>query len=210
MIASMVPLAGVTNSLIVLDLQSDADDLASQSAMLLANLDGFSLDYVAKQKVGGVNLNFFFVKQFPLLTPMAYMRPCPWHFDRTISDWIKLAVVELTYTSYDLATFARDLGYDGPPFRWDEERRFLIRCELDAAFFHLYGIERDDVDYIMETFPIVKRKDAARYGCYRTKEQILAIYDAMRRAMDGGGSYETILDPPPGDRRAAHNEIGGA
>ena len=60
-----------------------------------------------------------------------------------------------------MAAFAPDLGDDGPPFRWDEERRFAMRAELDAAFFHLYGIERDDVDYIMETFPIVKRKDVA-------------------------------------------------
>ena len=70
-------------------------------------------------------------------------------------------VLELTYTAWDMAPFARDLGDDGPPFRWDEERRFLLRAELDAAFFHLYGIDRDDVDYIMETFPIVKRKDIA-------------------------------------------------
>jgi hypothetical protein len=99
---------------------------------------------------------------------------------------------------------ARDLGYDGPPFRWDPERRFLIRCELDAAFFHLYGIERDDVDYIMETFPIVKRKDEARFGSYRTKDTILDIYDAMQRAMDTGESYRTILRPPPADLSRAH------
>ena len=55
----------------------------------------------------------------------------------------------------------------------------MIRCELDAAYFHLYGIERDDVDYIMETFPIVKRKDEAAHGCYRTKDTILEIYDEM-------------------------------
>ena len=34
--------------------------------------------------------------------------------------------------------FGRDCGWAGPPFRWDEDRRFLLRCELDAAFFHLY------------------------------------------------------------------------
>ena len=50
-----------------------------------------------------------------------------------------------------LTPFAADLGDEGPPFRWDEERRFAMRAELDAAFFHLYGIERDDVDYIMAT-----------------------------------------------------------
>ena len=62
---------------------------------------------------------------------------------------------------------------------WDEERRFQLRCEIDAAYFHLYEVKRDDVDYIMETFPIVKEKDIARYGSYRTKETILKYYDEM-------------------------------
>jgi hypothetical protein len=71
-------------------------------------------------------------------------------------------VLELTYTAWDLQPFAQDVGYDGPPFIWNEDRRFLMRCELDALYFHLYGIVRDDVDYIMEPFPIVKRKDEAQ------------------------------------------------
>ena len=97
-----------------------------------------------------------------------------------------------------MGPLARDLGDDGPPFRWDEERRFLMRAELDAAFFHLYGIDRDDVDYIMETFPIVKRKDIATHGTYRTKDKILEIYDAMTKAKSTGNDYQTVLIPPPG------------
>jgi hypothetical protein len=80
----------------------------------------------------------------------------------------------------------------------------LIRCELDAAFFHLYEIARDDVDYIMETFPIVKRKDEQKYGEFRTKRVILGCYDAMAEAMKTGRPYQTILDPPPADPRVAH------
>jgi len=63
-----------------------------------------------------------------------------------LREWARQRVLELTYTANDLEGFARDLGDGGTPFRWDEERRFRIRAELDAAFFHLYGIERDDVD----------------------------------------------------------------
>ena len=103
----------------------------------------------------------------------------------------------MIYTAYDLESFATDCGYTGPPFRWDEERRFLLRCELDAAYFHLYGIGRDDVDYILETFPIVKRKDEQAHGEYRTKRVILDIYDAMQQAMATGTPYHTRLDPPP-------------
>lgn len=86
-----------------------------------------------------------------------------------------------------------------PPFRWDVDRRFKIRCELDAAFFHLYGVVRGDVDYIMETFPIVKRKDEGSYGNYRTKGLILEIFDQMELAIESGKAYISILDPLPGD-----------
>ena len=112
---------------------------------------------------------------------------------------IRQRVLELTYTSWAIKPFARDLGDDGPPFRWDEDRRFAMRAELDAAFFHLYGIDRDDVDYIMETFPIVKRRDIQQYGTFRTKDLILQIYDAMAEATRAGASYQTILDPSPRD-----------
>jgi hypothetical protein len=74
----------------------------------------------------------------------------------------------------------------------------LLRAELDAAFFHLYGINRDDVDYIMETFPIVKRKDIAAHGTYRTKGTILDIYDAMAMARSASAEYQSPLTPPPG------------
>lgn len=86
----------------------------------------------------------------------------------------------------------------------NKERRFLLRRELDAAYFHLYGIERDDVDYIMETFPIIKRKDEQKHGHYRTKRVILEIYDAMTEAIHTGKPYQTLLDPPPADPKVAH------
>jgi hypothetical protein len=98
-------------------------------------------------------------------------------------------VLELSYTAYDLRGFAEDCGYAGGPFRWDEARRFLLRCELDAAYFHLYGIMREDVAYILDTFPIVKRKDEAQHGEYRTRRVILEIYDAMAAAMKGGREW---------------------
>jgi hypothetical protein len=158
---------------------------------LTACLCSFVLDYVARQKMAGATMNFFIVKQLPLLPPAMY--------DEQAIEFVRPRVLELSYTATDLASFAVDLGDDGRPFRWDEERRFAMRAELDAAFFHLYGIERDDVDYIMETFPIVKRRDEERYGSYRTKELILRVYDAMAEAARTGVPYQTILDPPPGE-----------
>jgi hypothetical protein len=164
---------------------------APSAACLYANLAAFIFDYVVRQKVAGTHLTFGYVKQFPVLPPHAYTDE---H-----REFIEPRVLELTYTAWDMEPFARDLGDDGPPFRWDEERRFLLRAELDALFFHLYGIDRDDIDYIMETFPIVKRKDEAAYGTYRTKDQILEIYNRMATANSAGTRYRTPLALPPGD-----------
>ncbi|MEV0402999.1 N-6 DNA methylase [Actinoallomurus sp. NPDC050550] len=115
-------------------------------------------------------------------------------------EWIISRVYELTYTSYDLQDVSNEFG-GGWPFLWDWERRRLLRAELDAFFFHVYGIERDNAAYIMETFPIVKRKDVAAFGSYRTKELILEVYDAMHQAIRTGRPYQTMLDPPPGKGR---------
>jgi len=93
--------------------------------------------------------------------------------------------------------------------RWDDHWCTDISAELDAAYFHLYGIARDGVDYIMDTFPIVKRKDEAAHGEYRTKRVILEMYDEMQQAMETGQPYQTRLGPPPADPRAAHLS-GGA
>jgi N-6 DNA Methylase len=158
---------------------------------LYANLTAFALDYVIRQKIAGTHLTYGYVMQLPVLPPSAYGE------DR-LHSFIDSRVLELTYTTWDITPFARDLGDDGPPFRWDGKRRFAMRAELDAMFFHLYGIERGDVDYIMETFPIVKRKDIQQYGTFRTKDLILQIYDAMAEATRTGKPYETILAPPPG------------
>jgi hypothetical protein len=125
----------------------------------------------------------------------------------------------------------RFLGTD-PSFHCDAQLPFLLRCGLDAAFFHLYlpaqangewrpaesetaedlarlraGFltPRDTVAYIMDTFPIVRSKDEEKYeGDYRTKRVILEIYDAMQESIRTGQPYQTRLDPPPADPRCCH------
>jgi len=169
--------------------------------LLVSNFNAFAFDYCARQMLGGIHLSDFIMKQLPVLPPEAY--------DETLLRWIVPRVLELTYTAWDLEPFAQDVGYNGPPFRWDEDRRFLLRAELDALYFHLYGIVRDDVEYIMETFPIVKRRDVARHGEYRTKRVILEVYDALADAEQTGIVYQTRLDPPPADLRAAHPQRDG-
>lgn len=190
-IATILPKVGVGHTTPIMILQPSSSWLA---ACLLANLTSCLLDYIARQKVGGIHLTYSYLNQFPILPPETYFRDVPWRSGGSLRDWLAPRVLELVFTTWDLEPFARDLGYSGAPFGWDEERRFRLRCELDAAYFHLYGIGRDNADYVLETFPIVRRKDEARYGEYRTKRVILEIYDAMQRAI---GTNQTPLDQPP-------------
>ena len=203
-VASIFPRAGTGHTLMLV--------FPTQPPVIIAamysNLCSFVLDYAARQKVGGLHLNYNVFKQLPTLGPERYHPQVPWAHDQQWCHWLSSRVLELTYTAWDLEHFARDVGYDGPPFRWDPERRFLLRCELDAAFFHLYGLSRDDTDYVMDTFPIVRKNDEKSHGEYRTKRVILEIYDAMAEATRTGQPYQTRLDPPPADSRAAHPPRG--
>jgi hypothetical protein len=172
---------------------------------LAAVLSAFVADFAARQKIGGTSLNFFIAKQLAVLQPSQISSTAPWS-GRAVADWLRSRVVELIYTAWDMCSLSAELGFVGPPFRWDTARRELIRAELDGAFFHLYGIERDDVDYIMDTFPIVRRKDEAAHGEYRTKRLILERYDALAECIANGTEYQTVLDPPPAHPSLAHPE----
>lgn len=199
-VGGVFPLSGVGNNLPIW--LADSTNFAYLPAVLSSHV----CDFVARFKVGGVHLNFFIAEQLPVLPPQTLDKPAPWQPDLTLADWLNPRILELTYTAEDLRPFAEDMGYNGEPFVWDEERRFQLRAELNAAFFHLYlpanpdgtwkrakketdaeyktlcaafPTPRHAVDYIMETFPIVKKKDEKAYGRYRTKEAILREYDGM-------------------------------
>ena len=220
-IASIVPRVAVGDATPLL--MSEVG-IESQVA-LYSCVSSLALDYCARQKVGGTNLTYNYFKQFPIPAPDFFDTNCPWSPSVSIADWLLPRVVELTFTAWDLEAFAIDCGYASPPFRWDEDRRFLLRAEIDAAFFHLYLgtpdewardatpslkanllTPRDAVTHIMESFPIVKKKDIAAFSTYRTKDMILSIYDELSEAIRTGKPYHSRLDPPPADPSCRHPE----
>ena len=112
---------------------------ASEDAVLLSALmSSFVCDFAARFKVGGTHLNFFIAEQIPVPLPELFDHPVPWGSGESVREWLLPRVLYLTYTACVLAPFAADCGSEGPPFHWNEDRRFLFRCELDAALFHLY------------------------------------------------------------------------
>ena len=186
MIAALVPAYGVGNTLPVFT--PNTEDLAhykENAPLLLACFNSFAYDFVARQKVQGQHLNLYIVEQIPVIGPNAYNLELG---SMTARELVRDHVLKLTYTANDMIPFARDLGYDGPPFIWDEEERRHLRARLDALYFHLYGLSRDDAAYILSTFPIVQREDEARFGTYRTRDLILGYMNAL-----AAGDTESVI-----------------
>ena len=180
LIAAVVPWAGYGNKVPLL---LGGNGLAA--ACLGANLNAIPLDFLARQKVQATNLNWFIVEQLPVIAPNDYDRSFG---NTTARDLVRDHVLRLTYTARDMARFARDLGYVGPPFTWNPEQRRHLRARLDALYFHLYGLSREDAAYVLDTFPIVRRHDEADYGRYRTRDLILAYMNAL-----AAGDTETVV-----------------
>lgn len=181
-IAPVYPCSAVSNKLPI----TFPDTGPRQAAGLVANLAAIAFDFAARQKIGGTTLNFFLLFQLPIFPPSAY--------SEADLAFIVPRVRELTYTSHSMAPFARDLGYEGPPFPWDEARRAQLRAELDAWYALAYGLTRDELRYVLdpkdvmgedypsETFRVLQNNEIKQFGEYRTRRLVLAAYDALAAA----------------------------
>jgi len=199
-IACIVPRVAIGNTLPLL--VGDGTLLkAADAACMLAMLNCFAFDYVARQKAQSTHLNWYIVEQLPVIPPARFDDPLPaaftarmradglmngHHPQPRIADFVIPQVLALSYTAHDLAPFARDLGYvDGqgkvlPPITWNDEDRRARMAALDALFFHLYGLGADDAGYVLDTFPIVRQQDEAAFGHYRTKADILSLLPLLQ------------------------------
>jgi len=182
-IASAFPLAGTdytVRTLLAPDYRNAVTFLSCANTIVF--------DFVARTKLGGMHLAGFVFKQLPIL-------PASFYSDDDFT-FILQRVLELTYTSHSMASFARDLDYYGVPFKWDEDRRALIRAELDAWYARAYGLTRDELRYVLdpvdmkgaefpsETFRVLKANEIRRFGEFRTGRLVIAAYDKLsdRRA----------------------------
>jgi hypothetical protein len=179
-IAAILPRIGVGNKIPLVFIFPEKLETAS---CFIGCLSSLALDFVARQKIGGTSMSLFTLKQLPCPPPSAY--------GSASIDFIHPHVLELTYTSHDLKPWAQDLGYDGPPFCFDPERRALLRAELDAYYAHLYGLTRDELRYILdpsdlmgpdypsETFRVLKNNELRQFGEYRTQRLVLEAWDRL-------------------------------
>jgi len=198
-ILSMIPMSGSVNSL---NLFTNIN--VQESAVLLASLNSLLVDFVARSKVGNLNVNQWIVRQLPTIA-----------FDKYSTQelsFICCRVLELVYTSYSLKAWALDLGYENSPFNFDDERRAVIRAELDAFYMHKHKLAREDVLYILNpisvmgsdcpstTFPGLMANEIREFGEYRTQRLVLREFDRMTLAEANCEEYTSLLVPPPGQQ----------
>ena len=153
------------------------------------------------RRFAGTALKYFTAQAAAVLPPdRPTANPCLGSVMALPRGWIRNRVLELSYTAWDMEPLRRISEMTGRHSGGMRARRTLIRAELDAAYFHLYGLERDEVEHVMDSFDALRRREEKpqNFGEFRTKRLILERYDAMTEAMRTGVPYQTVLDPPPG------------
>ena len=198
---SFIPRVGVGNSCRLAFLR--AAPSVKHEACFVANVNSLVFDYLVRQKLGGAHFLFSILEQLPVLQPSAY--------SDVDLDVISKHVLELVFTAFDLQEFARTLGYGASPFGWDENRRAVLRAELDAYFAHLYGLTRQELRYILdpkdifgdkfpgETFRILRDREIKELGEYRTQRLVLSAFDELgksARFAEEAEKRETVIEVP--------------
>lgn len=156
-------------------------------------------DFIARQKLSGTHMTYNIVKQLACPSPNQFRAPTPWRIDEYLESWLRPYVLELAFTSTRLSPYAEDLGDDGPPFHWDSDRRANLRADVDAGFLHVFGLNRDEAEHVLDSFPVVRKYEERDFGEYRTKRLVLEAYDRMAEAIaNGGKGWKPLADPPAG------------
>lgn len=183
-LATFIPYCGVLNTAPIICFLEEIT--ARQRCCLLGNINSVAFDFVTKQKVGGIHLNFFILEQLPTYYPSDYVKKCPWAKKTTLEKWISDRVLKLTCTANDMVPLAEAAGFAEKVHKWDPAERAVLTAELDAAYFHLYGINRDDAAYILGTFQGLHdgESDGGLAGASTSQaDLILTKFDELATAM---------------------------
>jgi hypothetical protein len=79
--------------------------------------------------------------------------------------------------------------YESLPDQGDTGDRAQLRAEIDAYVAHLYGLSRDDFAYIIDTFPVLKKKEKKGFGEFMSKRKCLEEYDRIEGILAAEGEH---------------------
>jgi hypothetical protein len=199
---AFVPRMGFGHKFPLLKLEGDACD----HAFVVAWLNGLLCEWFLRQRMQGVSLTWYILSQVPIPARDVAHRTASWDQRATIATWVAPRVAELSVTSFDLADLAHELVGRKEAFGYDQERRFKIRTELDAALFFMSGFSPSDALFVIDSLDKVAAREISEFGEFRSRKEVPSVMVAMAEAQRTGTPYQTRLDPPPADPRVAHPE----
>lgn len=175
--------------------------LAKDALAFAAILSSLVIDYVVRKK--STRMSFFIVEQLPMLKRLK-LEDTPAWLGEKIRDWINKRAVELTCTIRELQNLASSIEMEIPPCRWEPSLRQPLQAESDAAILHLYGLDREQSDWALDSFTVLRKYKERDHSEFGTKRLALSAYDAMAKASASGTAYKTTLSPPPADSSLCH------
>ncbi len=196
-VGTVIPRAAAGNTAYLLSSVGEPNERVSLAAILASLL----VDYAARQKSD--RMKYFVVEQLPIIPPESLATRSPF-LGEVISKWISDRAIELYYTNEEIAPLAQELGRDHPPFRFATARRALLQAEIDAAVLHLYGLRRTQVEWLLDSFRVLRDYEERDHGEFRTRRLVLEIYEQMAVVKREGRIYQTLLSPVPGDTSCCH------
>ena len=196
-IGTPIPKCGVGDTAYLLCAGQDPVDNIALSAILGSLL----VDYAARQKSS--RMKYFVVEQIPALTADSLRRNCTFLGGQP-NSWLADRALELCYTNYELTPLAIDLGRDHPPFRWQPARRTILQAEIDAAVLHLYGLNRAQAEWLIDSFKVLRKYEERDHLEFRTKRIVMEIFDEMAFAQKSKHVYRTRLVPGPANTTCCH------
>lgn len=149
--------------------------------LTIAAGNSFTMDFLARKKVS-LSMTYTILDSLPF--PRLAV-------DSNVLSRIAPVVLRLLCTGPEMTGYWNEMAKHGwvtavdenavPPGLIDEEQRLAAVCEIEAIVAHdLYGLTRDELAYIMDTFPIVEKRDKQKYGTYKTKDLVLEAYDRLK------------------------------
>lgn len=174
---------------------------AAEALTLSAALSTLVVDYAVRQKSN--RMTFFILEQLPMFSRERLQETPSWLGEMVVT-WINKRAIELFYTNWELKGLADSVGCVTPPFKWDPTRRPTLQAEIDAAALHLFGMDKEQVEWILDSFTVLRKYEERDHKEFRTKRLVLAAYDAMAKAKEQGAAYVTPLSPPPADPSMCH------
>jgi hypothetical protein len=147
----------------------------------LAAANSLCVDFLARKKVS-LHMKWFIMDSLPI----ARLR-----LGDGLLDRLAPLVLRLTCTAPEMTPYWNAITVHGwvlpvskgtvsPDALLDDEARASVRAEIDAIVAkHLYGLERSQLEYIIDTFPLLERNETQSHGEFRTRRLVLEWFDKV-------------------------------